>query len=95
MPNDPLANALRRKVAAYTAAGMHELAEKCAAKLAAIEDAASEPAPEPEPEPDERGDGVHATGGGWYELVVDGAVVDKVRGAEAAEDTYEELTEDD
>lgn len=52
---------------------------------------AAEPA-EPEPEPDDREDGVYAVGGGWHEVVVDGQVIDKVRGADAAQDAYEEAT---
>ncbi len=51
-----------------------------------------EPAPEPAPEPDDREDGVYSVGGGWHEVVVDGAVIDKVRGADAAQDVYEEAT---
>ena len=48
------------------------------------------PADEPDPERDDREDGVHSVGGGWHEIVVGGAVIDKVRGADAAQDVYEE-----
>jgi len=48
---------------------------------------------EPEPEPDSREDGVHAVGGGWHEIVVDGEVIDKIRGADAAQDAYEAYQE--
>lgn len=41
-----------------------------------------------ESQPEEREDGVHSVGGGWHEVVVDGAVVDKVRGADAAQEAY-------
>lgn len=51
------------------------------------------PEPEPEPEPEEREDGVHSVGGGWHELVIDGAVIDKIRGAEAAQEAYEAYQE--
>jgi hypothetical protein len=51
-----------------------------------------EPEPNPEPEPDDREDGVYSVGGGWHEVVVNGAVIDKVRGADAAQDVYEEAT---
>jgi hypothetical protein len=37
----------------------------------------------------QREDGVHSVGGGWHEVVVDGQVVDKVRGADAAQEAYE------
>jgi hypothetical protein len=72
------------------------------ARLASLEALTEEPEPEPEPEtglepdssePDERADGVHALGGGWHEIVADGAVVDRLRGAEAAEEAYEAFKE--
>lgn len=85
MPND-LLNALRRKVAAYTAAGRLDLVEKCEARIAAIDASA----PEPEPEPGEdRDDGVHAVGGGWFEIIAGGELVKKMQGADAARDAYE------
>ena len=43
----------------------------------------------------ERGDGVHGVGGPWYEVVVGGEVVDKVRGAGAAKEAYETYLEVD
>lgn len=43
-------------------------------------------------EPTPRTDGVHPAGGGWYEVVVAGEVVDKVRGSESANDLYAERT---
>jgi hypothetical protein len=49
-------------------------------------------ADEAEAEVDDREDGVYSVGGGWHEVVVDGAVIDKVRGADAAQDVYEEAT---
>lgn len=49
-------------------------------------------ASEPEPAPDDREDGVYSVGGGWHEVVVAGRVIDKVRGADAAQDAYEEAT---
>lgn len=48
---------------------------------------------EPEPEPEEREDGVYDLGGGWHEVVVGGEVIDKVRGAEAAQEAYEAYQE--
>lgn len=42
---------------------------------------------------EDREDGVHDLGGGWYEVVVGGVVVDKVRGADAAQDAYEEASD--
>lgn len=47
------------------------------------------PAAALEPEPEQRDDGVYAVGGGWHEVVVAGEVVDKVRGADAAQEAYE------
>jgi hypothetical protein len=47
---------------------------------------------EVEPERDPRDDGVHSVGGGWHEVVVDGRVIDKVRGADAADEAYKEAT---
>lgn len=41
------------------------------------------------PESETVTDGVRAAGGGWYEVVKGGEVVDKVRGKEAAEEVYE------
>jgi hypothetical protein len=70
------------------------------ARLASLEAPTEQPEP-PQPEPgelgelDDQADGVHAIGGGWHEIVVDGAVVDKLRGAEAAEEAYQNLTESD
>lgn len=49
----------------------------------------------PEPVRDDRDDGVHSVGGGWHEVVVDGRVIDKVRGADAAQDAYEAAQEVD
>jgi hypothetical protein len=46
-----------------------------------------------ETEVEEREDGVHNVGGGWYEIVVDGEMIDKVRGAEAAQEAYEAYQE--
>jgi hypothetical protein len=70
------------------------------ARLASLEAPTEQPEPpQPEPkpdeldEPDERDDGVYAIGGGWHEIVADGAVVDKLRGAEAAEEAYEAYKE--
>jgi hypothetical protein len=42
---------------------------------------------------DDRDDGVHSVGGGWHEVVVDGQVIDKIRGADAAQDAYEAAQE--
>jgi hypothetical protein len=53
-------------------------------------DTTDDPEPVPEPVEDDREDGVHAAGGGWYEVVINGEVVDKVRGGDAAQDVYEE-----
>lgn len=36
-----------------------------------------------------KADGVHNVGGGWHEVVIGGEVVDKVRGAEAAQESYD------
>jgi hypothetical protein len=52
-----------------------------------------EPEPEPEPEPEEREDGVHSVGGGWHEVVIGGEVIDKIRGADAAQEAYEAYQE--
>ena len=49
-------------------------------------------APEVEPERDGREDGVHSVGRGWHEVVVDGRVIDKVRGSDAADEAYKEAT---
>lgn len=49
-------------------------------------------ATEPQSAPENRGDGAHAVGGGWFEVVVGGEVVDKVRGQDAANDSYVEHT---
>lgn len=58
-----------------------------------VDKASSAPArPEPSEGPLRRPDGVHAVGGGWHEVVVAGEVVDKIRGADAARETYEALT---
>lgn len=45
--------------------------------------------PEPEAQAEQRPDGVHAVGGGWHEVVIDGQVIDKIRGAEAAQSAYD------
>jgi hypothetical protein len=51
---------------------------------------------EPEPEqsePEQRDDGVHSVGGGWHELVIGGEVIDKIRGADAAQEAFEAYQE--
>lgn len=105
--SDALLNALRRKVVTYKAAGRLDLVAKCEARIAerqasAVDRAAPpEPAPWPDPaEPESshaeyRGDGIHAVGGGWYEVVVDGKVMDKLRGSDAAQAAYDAYTEAD
>lgn len=55
--------------------------------------ASTKPAAPVETVRDDREDGVHSVGGGWHEVVVDGAVIDKVRGADAAQDVYETARE--
>lgn len=47
-----------------------------------------------EPVRDDRENGVHSVGGGWHEVVIDGAVIDKVRGADAAQAAYDEATKE-
>lgn len=48
---------------------------------------------QPQAEPQQVGaDGVRPAGGGWHEVVVDGEVVDKIRGRDAAEAAYAERT---
>jgi hypothetical protein len=76
-----------------------ERAARIDARLASLEAPAleaEEPEAEvttaPEPVPD---DGAHAVGGGWYEVVVDGEMVEKVQGAEAAQEAYQTLRETD
>jgi hypothetical protein len=95
---------LRRNRRIAERAGQVERAARYDARLASLEALTEEPEPEPETgletgpepdssEPDERADGVHALGGGWHEIVADGAVVEKLRGAEAAEEAYEAFKE--
>lgn len=45
------------------------------------------------PPVESREDGVHNVGGGWHEIVIDGEVIDKVRGADAAQEAYEAYQE--
>jgi hypothetical protein len=107
MPDDPLLAALRRKSVAYRGAGLDEWADRVDARITELEsqseadegDAESSleavPEPEPEPEPDGREDGYYSVGGGWHEVVVDGQVVDKVRGAEAAQEAFDAQQSED
>lgn len=39
--------------------------------------------------PEQLPDGVHGVGGGWHEVVIGGQVIEKIRGAEAAQEAYE------
>lgn len=39
--------------------------------------------------PEQLSDGVHAVGGGWHEVVIGGDVIEKIRGADAAQEAYE------
>lgn len=45
--------------------------------------------------PEDRADGVHSVGGGWHEVVIDGQVIDKIRGAEAAQSAYDAYLQSD
>ena len=99
---DSLLNALRRKLAAYQGAGLGDRVDLVEARIAELEsesadqvDEEPEPVPEPEPEPDGREDGYYSVGGGWHEVVVDGQVVDKVRGAEAAQEAFDAQQSED
>jgi hypothetical protein len=100
---DSLLNALRRKIAAYQGAGLDDRVDLVEARIAELEsqsepdegDAESVPEPEPDPEPDGREDGYYSIGGGWHEVVVDGQVVDKVRGAEAAQEAFDAQQSED
>ena len=61
-----------------------------------VDKASAEPVPdEPEPvqEPEEREDGVHSVGGGWHEIVIAGEVIDKIQGADAAQEAFEAYQE--
>ena len=104
MPDDPLLNALRRKLAAYQGAGLDDRVDLVEARIAELgsesadqvdEEPEPVPEPEPEPEPDGREDGYYSVGGGWHEVVVDGQVVDKVRGAEAAQEAFDAQQSED
>jgi hypothetical protein len=57
-----------------------------------IDKASAEPEPS-EAEPDQRDDGVHSVGGGWHEVVIGGEVIDKIRGADAAQEAFEAYQE--
>lgn len=48
--------------------------------------------PDPEPAPAAREDGIHHSGGPWFEVVVNGETVDKVQGRQAAEERHAELS---
>lgn len=58
--------------------------------LSVEEESAMEEKEVDESAPEDRGDGVHSVGGGWHELVIGGEVLDKIRGADAAQEAYEE-----
>lgn len=51
--------------------------------------ASDEGATESDPE-----DGTHEVGGGWYDIVINGEVVDRSQGKARAQDRYEQLTGD-
>lgn len=53
------------------------------------------PAPAASEEQEKPEEGTHHTGAGWYEVRVDGEVIDKIRGEEAAEALYQELTSEE
>lgn len=89
--------AIRRNRRIAERAGQVERVARYDARLASLE--APTPASKPKAEPaktttdEPRDDGVHALGGGWHEIVVDNVVVDKLQGAEAAQEAYETLKE--